>query len=178
METVSRKTLTQPITIHEHYRGNLNATMQIVIYADFADPDFIPIDTAINDLLKRYVDDICVAYRHFPQVIKHPFSFAVAQAIEAAGKQEKFWQMLNRVVAHQDKLSDGKLRHYAEAIGVNKAQFEDDFSDASLVKHIKQDIDSGKASGVNRAPAIFIKGVRQQSLSLQHIQELIAGHQP
>jgi len=169
-----QRDVTHPITSNDHYRGNINANVRILIYVDFVDAEFVPIHASINELLKTSSDDVLVAYRHFPQTVSHPQAFAAAQAIESAGKQGQFWKMVEHILAHQDKLSDGMLRQYARLIGVDMAKFEDHFSESGLVKRIKQDIDTGKASGVDSTPAIFINGVRHQNLSMRYIQELIS----
>mgnify|MGYP000698479520 CR=1 FL=1 len=52
--------------------------------------------------------------------------------------------------------------------------FEDDFSSPSTLKRIQHDAQTAKDSHVETAPAIFINGNRQQTLSMRFVQDLIA----
>lgn len=166
--------LKQAIQENDHKRGNPNASVRLVIYADFANPAIIPIENTLQTLLQQSEDDVLIVYRHFPQSVKYPLAYATAQALEAAGQQGKFWEMLAQVLSNQSDLTDGALRQFARDIGLDVAQFEDDFSSTAIMAHIDADIQSGKASQVSDTPAIFINRTHQQTLSMRFIQELIS----
>lgn len=168
-----QRDLSFPVNPRDHRLGKLTAKVRIVVYADFADSDILSTKETLDDILAGSADDVLLVYRHFPDTVNHPQAYASAQALEAAAKQGKFHEMLEQIIAHQDELSDGFLRQYARAIDLDKAQFEDDFSSTDTIKRIKQDIETGKDSKVDRTPAIFINGVRQSTLSARFIHELI-----
>lgn len=167
--------LKQAIHEDDHQRGHRDASVKIIIYADFANPALVPLENSLQTLLEQSGDDVLVVYRHFPQSIKYPLAYATSQALEAAGKQDKFWDMLERVFSNQENITDGVLRQFARDIGLDVAQFEDDFSSRSVNQRIDRDIESGEQSGVVDVPAIFINGTRQQSLSMRFIHELMSG---
>lgn len=168
-----QRDLSLAVNPRDHRRGKLNAKVRIVIYADFADPDLLPTQNTLDEILSKSADDVLVVYRHFPDTANHPEAYASAQALEAAAKQGKFHEMLVQILANQDELSDGFLRQYAHAIDLDVSQFEDDFSSQDVAKRIKHDIKTGKDSKVDTTPAIFINGVRQSTLSGRFIHELI-----
>ena len=146
--------LTQAIHENDHQRGKPDASEKIVIYADFTQPDLI----SLENTLKNYSDSL-VVYRHFPQTIKHPLAYATSQALESAGEQGKFWEMLAQVLDNQAELSDGKLRQLARDIGLDVAQFEDDMASVAIMKRIDANIQTAKASQVADTPAIFRDGM-------------------
>ncbi|GAB5494466.1 MAG: DsbA family protein [Phototrophicaceae bacterium] len=152
--------LTHAIHENDHQRGTPDASEKIVIYADFTNPDLIPIENT----LKNYRDSLIV-YRHFPQTIKHPLAYATSQALESAGKQGKFWEMLAQILAHQANLTDGKLRQLAREINLDVAQFEDDIASVAIMTRINEDIRSAKASHITASPAIFRNGMFISALS-------------
>lgn len=166
--------LKQAIHENDHQRGHRNASVKILIYVDFANPDIIPLENNVQTLLEQSGDDVLVVYRHFPQSIKYPLAYATSQALESAEKQNKFWEMLEQVLSNQEDITDGVLRQFARDIGLDVAQFEDDFSSSTVNQRIDRDIQSGKKSGVQDAPAIFINGTRQQTLSMRFVHELIS----
>lgn len=167
--------LSHPVNARDHAFGNPDADVRIVVYTDFANPSMIPLHATLRDLIKDSGDDVVVVYRHFPDTLKNPQGYASAQALEASAKQGKFEEMAEQLLANQDKLTDGFLRQYARAVGLDNAQFSDDFSSPDVIKRIKEDIASAKASHVESSPAIFVNGVRQSTLSERFIKELIAG---
>lgn len=166
--------LKQPIHENDHLRGNPNASVNIVIYADFANPEMISLEDNLQQILDQLGDDVLLVYRHFPQSIKHPLAYATSQALETSAIHNKFWEMLAQVLAHQEHLTDGALRQFARDIGLDVAQFEDDFSSGTINKRIDDDIQTAKRSGIHDAPAIFINGIRQQQLSIGFVRELIS----
>ncbi|MGB7337514.1 MAG: thioredoxin domain-containing protein [Phototrophicaceae bacterium] len=169
-----QRDLTESLTSQDHTRGNTNASVRIIIYMDVTDPRSIPIHNTVAEIIQTLSNEVAVAYRYFPQTIQFPQAFAVAQTLESAAAQDKFWDMVNHLLAHQDQLTDGLLRQHAGHIGLDKARFEDDFSSPSTLKRIQHDAQTAKDSHVETAPAIFINGNRQQTLSMRFVQDLIA----
>ncbi|MGJ3237175.1 MAG: DsbA family protein [Anaerolineae bacterium] len=166
--------LKDPIHARDHQRGNPSAKVKIVLYLDFADPETVRLQKSLDQLMQSSADDVLIVYRHFPQTTRNVQAFAVAQALEAAAKQDQFWEMLDQILAHQDQLTDGFLRQYARAIDLDKAQFEDDFSHTDTLQRIRHDMQRASDSTIEQAPAIFINGLRQHGISLRFIHELIA----
>ncbi|MEM9955740.1 MAG: thioredoxin domain-containing protein [Chloroflexota bacterium] len=167
------KDLSHGITSEDYWQGNLDAGVQIVMYVDVSDPEFSTLHQQAMTIRDTFEEQIVLVYRYFPNTEKNPLGYAVAQALASAGKQGQFWAMVAQLATHPQQLSDGALRQHANAIGLDKTQFEDDFSHPTTLKRIQRDMESAKASGVASAPAIFINGVRQQRLSQSYIKRLI-----
>src|SRR5262249_28411505 len=99
-------------------------------------------------------------FRNFPLAEIHPHAQHAAEAAEVAGAQGKFWEMHDRLLEHQRALDDSHLRAYAEAIGLDGAQFARELEAHSAARRVREDILSGIHSGVNGTPTFFINGVR------------------
>jgi protein-disulfide isomerase len=56
------------------------------------------------------------AYRHFPLSQIHPHSFQAAEPAEAAGAQDRFWEMHDMLFEHQDRLTTQDFLAYAGAL--------------------------------------------------------------
>jgi protein-disulfide isomerase len=90
----------------------------------------------------------------------HPRAPFAAEAAEAAGAQERFWEMHDRLFEHQRELADAELREHAEAVGVDDVErFDAELRRGAHRARVEQDHDSGTRSGVPSTPRFFVNGV-------------------
>jgi protein-disulfide isomerase len=154
---------------HDHHQGSLNAKVVLVAYGDYQCSQFEKLCTLIqtiqeqpNALLLKH-NDFCLIVRHFPQAQIHPQAQKAAAAAEAAAAQGKFWQMHEILLKHQHDLGDGYLAEYADNLGLDVTRFVRDIARKVYADSINQDLASGMLSGVTKAPALFINGVRYKN---------------
>jgi protein-disulfide isomerase len=99
-------------------------------------------------------------YRNFPVSQTHPQAQHPAEAAEAAGAQNKFWEMHDSLFDHQAALGNGNLVEYAVALGMDSTRFLRDMASHTGAGHVREDFASGISSGVNGTPTFFINGAR------------------
>jgi protein-disulfide isomerase len=112
----------------DHIQGPDNAPVTLVEYDDYECPycgQAYPIIKQIQDNLG---DNLRFVFRNFPLSQVHPHA---QRAAEAAGAQNKFWNMHDYLYEHQQALDDKHLEKYAGIIGLNLDKFNDD-----IKKHI------------------------------------------
>jgi protein-disulfide isomerase len=166
-------TLSSPVNPQDHYQGSEFATVILVLYGDYQCSDSKTVYEVIQRL--SFFDSLKFVFRHFPQVDRYPDALHAAEAAEAAGSQDQFWQMHQCLFEHQDALDDGSLVEYAIALDLSVNQFLAEMTSDAHVPHIMKDIDSGIQSGVACAPAVFINGERYEDLlSLDTLSAKIA----
>lgn len=73
-------------------RGNTDAPIKIVEFADFECPYCRSVVPIIEGLFEKYGDKISLEYRHFPLSF-HASAQKAAEASECAREQGKFWEM-------------------------------------------------------------------------------------
>jgi formate-nitrite transporter family protein len=56
----------------------------------------------------------------------------------------------------QQLVTDDNLRRSAASLGLNVARFDREFLDRTYSRHVDEDIQSGKSSGINSTPTFFI----------------------
>src|SRR5258706_2534001 len=108
-----------PVADRDHIQGPIDAPSALLEYGDYQCPycgDVYPIIKAIQEQLG---DRLCFAFRNFPLVNAHPYAEHAAEAAEAAGAQEKFWEMHDLLFENQDALDDENLAEYAAALGLD-----------------------------------------------------------
>ena len=61
---------------------------------------------------------------------------------------------------HEQVLTDDNLRQSAAKLGLNISKFNREFLEGTYSRHVDEDIQSGKESGVTKTPTFFINGDR------------------
>ena len=144
----------------DHIRGPLGAPVTVVEYADFECPYCGRAEPVIRELLAG-AGDVRYVWRHLPLNDVHPTAQLAAEAAEAAAAQGAFWEMHDRLLAHQDpglRVSD--LMAYARELGLDEGRFADDLRRHAGAAHIARDVDGADLSGVTGTPTFFINGRR------------------
>lgn len=152
------------VSARDHIQGSQTASVTLLEYGDYASPACGHAHLIVKELQERLGDGLRVVYRHFPRQSNHVRAERAAQACEAAGAQNKFWEMHEVLCAHLDRLSDRHLRFYATQVGLDMAQFNREMAAEKWVERVREDQMSGARSGVDHAPAFFINGTRHDGL--------------
>jgi protein-disulfide isomerase len=131
--------LKNPITEHDHAAGPATAPVTLLEYGNFECihcGQFFPV---VKEIRKLLGNELRFVFRNFPTVKTHPHALRAATAAEAAGRQEKFWEMHDQLFTHQNALDDHHLASYARRIGLNIERFDRDMLDESLRQEIEAD---------------------------------------
>jgi len=113
---------------YDHIHGPINAPITIVEYGDFECPYTGKAYPIVKEIIRRLGDSICFVFRNFPLNEIHPHAEHAAEAAEAAGAQDKFWQMHEYLFEHQEVLDDRHLLEYAKRVGSDIKRFEKEIS--------------------------------------------------
>ena len=96
-----------------------------------------------------------LVFRHFPLASKHPRSPALHAAAEAAGKQGRFFEMVDSLYADRGRIHDPHLWERAERFGLDPDRFEADRRSEAVEARVRRDFESGIRAGVGSTPALF-----------------------
>lgn len=125
-------------------------------------------------LLKHFENRMRFVFRHFPLREVHPHAELAAEAAEAAGAQQKFWQMHNLLFEHQSHVKAANLRQYAGQAEVDLDLYDYQMKDHVYLQRVPEHIDSGIRSGVRATPTFFINGVMHDvAFDLKQLQKVI-----
>jgi Na+/H+ antiporter NhaA len=162
--TVERPTRLDPAVDPEvdHVRGPDDAPLTLVEYGDMECPFCGRATGVVSELRARFGDDLRYVFRHLPLVEVHPHAQLAAEAVEAAGAQGKFWEMHDKLFAHQDLLEAPDLLDHASALGLDLERFARELGDGTYGQHVRDDVAGAEASGVEGTPTFFVNGVRHQ----------------
>lgn len=121
----------------------------LIVYADLGCPHCAGAWQRLNNEPGRLV------FRHFPVKSKHPRSPALHAAAEAAGRQGRFFEMVDSLYADRGRVDDPHLWERAERFGLDLERFEADRRAEETEARIKRDFRSGIRAGVAGTPAVF-----------------------
>jgi protein-disulfide isomerase len=130
----------------DHVRG---AGEPLIVYADLGCPHCAAAWTEISARPRRLV------FRHFPVASKHPRAPALHAAAEAAGRQGRFFEMVDSLYADRGRVDDPHLWQRVAELGLDLGRFEADRRSAAVAARVRRDFESGIRAGVNGTPAVF-----------------------
>jgi Na+/H+ antiporter NhaA len=142
----------------DHIRGPEDASVTVVEYGDFQCPYCGMAEAAVREV--RADADVRFVWRHLPLTDVHPQAQLAAEASEAAGAQGAFWAMHDLLLTRQAELRINDLLRYADELGLDRKQFQEDLKRHVHAGRVAQDVESADLSGVSGTPTFFINGQR------------------
>jgi protein-disulfide isomerase len=139
-------------------RGNVDAPVTIVEFADFQCPYCQEVEPSLKAVLDKYQGKVRLAFRDFPINQIHPQAQHAAEASRCAGEQGKFWEYHDLLYAKQEKLDPVSLKDYARTAGLDVERFGACLASGKFKAPIESDVQAGTLSGVTATPAFFIDG--------------------
>ena len=152
--------LVLPVGVRDHAQGSSEAIVTLLEYSDFEGGHCAETFRVVQEITRWLRGELYYVFRHFPAANKYANAFSAAEAAEAAGAQGRFWEMHDWLCEHSPTITDAHLKDYAQEIGLDGERFERERREHTYIEKVLEDFESGVASGVTRAPAFFINGVR------------------
>lgn len=144
-------------------RGDKEAKVVITEYSDFQCPACASYYELVKLAHKDFGDNLTIVYRHFPIRRIHANTEIAALSAEAAGKQNKFWEMHDMLFENQKNWESEKnaqeiFMGYAKKLELNLEKFKRDLNSKEAKEKVEDDYQSGVAVGVDHTPTFFING--------------------
>jgi Na+:H+ antiporter, NhaA family len=145
----------------DHVRGGEDpAAVSMVLYADYLCPYCRRIRPVILRLRQAFGTRLAYVFRHFPNERAHPGAEFLARAAEAAGKQDRFWEMHDWLYTHEPPLTRDGVLAFARSIGLDMDRFDRDLAADETRRRVEEDLVEGRRNGVTGTPTVFMDGVR------------------
>jgi protein-disulfide isomerase len=168
-----------PVSKTDFIRGNPNAKITLIEYADFQCPACAAMHSTIKQLEGNFKDNLRLIYRFFPLTDAHQNAMISAQAAYAASLQGKFWEMHDIIYENQDSWSDSTqpktiFTDYAKKIGLNLNKFNSDIDSDSTKKFVSDEQNKGLDLGISGTPTLFLNGKQiQNPTSYEEFKKLV-----
>jgi len=174
-----------------HIRGNEEkAEVIIEEFGDFECPPCRGMAESLDKLQEEYRARVVFVFREFPLTTMHEHALAAAIAAEAAGAQNRFWEMHRLLYEKQADWSAATdpqpmFASYAEEIHLDVARFKADLASETTGNRVLADQARGKSLGVTGTPTLFINDERApfdqiKTLELLHrvVETALSGKKP
>lgn len=149
----------------DHVIGKADAPVTIIEYGDMQCPACGQLAPSLKTVFSQVSDTVRMVFRNFPLVSIHDKAQISAQALEAAGLQNKFWEMHDLLYDKQSEWSAipvtsvvATFSTYAGSLGLDTARFEADINSKAVADRIAEDVKTADALQLNSTPSLFLNG--------------------
>lgn len=170
---------TEKLRIGDRVQGSDSQKVTIIEYGDFQCPGCGSLHTPFKALLEKYKDTTTFVFRNFPLTNIHPNALAAAAVAEAAGQQNKYFEMHDKLYTTQDNWSNlsgsertSYFRKLAEELQLDLAKFDTDLTSDDVSTKIRRDQALGGKSRVDSTPSIIINGQKLGKDALADITKI------
>ncbi|HET6464710.1 MAG TPA: thioredoxin domain-containing protein [Nitrospiria bacterium] len=145
-------------------RGKPGGKLVIVEFSDFQCPYCKQATKPIDEVLKKYPQDVVFYYKHLPITQIHPMAYKMAMASECARVQRAgaFWSFHDRFFSEPPIRDAAQLREQIEQLaqqqGLDTKRFLTCYDNGEQAQRIQKDMaDAGKI-GVSSTPTFLLNG--------------------
>ena len=156
--------------------GNPDAKVTLVEFMDPACGTCAKFHPFVKQLMQQQAGRMNLVIRYLPF---HQGSDKMVAMLEAARKQDKFWEVLELMFATQRQWTINHVAQpdifmgFIERAGVDVARIQQDMNNPEIAKIIQQDLADGKLLGADKTPSFFVNGKPLPSFGSQQLQALI-----
>ena len=153
--------------IGEHVRGKADSEVVFVEYADLQCPGCAAVMPRISEITKAYGDRVAFIFRNFP-ISGHQNARAASAAVESAGFQGYFWEMLETLYSNRaswiQETGNTRTQTFADlfkeiAPNGDVEKFKNELTNSNIEKKINFDYGLGiKNDNVTGTPALYVNG--------------------
>jgi protein-disulfide isomerase len=146
-----------------YVQGEGTSGVTLAEYGDFQCPACAGYEPVLEQVKAKYGDQIKFQFSHFPLVSIHPNAMSAHRAAEAAGRQDKFWEMHDLLYERQSAWSSsnaaaGLFEGYARELGLDMDKYRSDVASSDIQAVINADMRAGQNAKVTATPAFLIDG--------------------
>jgi protein-disulfide isomerase/uncharacterized membrane protein len=183
VKTEDGNTATLTTAPSDPWKGNPEAKVVIVEFADFECGYCKRVSGQLNQVVQAYGDDVLMVFKHFPMDPrcnpgvnnkKHREACNAAVAAACAQEQGKFWAFHDLAFKNQHQLKFEHLETYIEKIGMDPDDFKRCVRRSDIHARVKANGEEGKALDIHGTPRIFINGkLYKGGMSAQQYARLV-----
>lgn len=138
-------------------QGNADGLVTIVAFSEYQCPFCARVLPTITEVLDKHEGDVRLFFKDHPLPF-HAEAEPAARAAHAAGKQGKFWEYHDLLFENQKDLPKKKYSEYAEELGLDVEQFEEDMASEEITQMVADGLKLSSKLGVRGTPNFFING--------------------
>ncbi len=151
------------------FKGKADAPVTIIEFSVFQCPYCSKAANTVEEILKKYPDDVKFVFQHFPLGF-HPWAKPAAIAAECAAAQDggAFWSLHDNYFANQKALNPdnviAKSKEYLASAEIDMTKWTDCAENTESAEHkaasaaVDAAMATGQKHGVSGTPGFFVNG--------------------
>ncbi len=164
---------------HAISKGPQHAKVTIVEFFDPACESCARVYRPVKELLAAFPDQVRLVLRYAPL---HVGSEGVCRMLEAARRQDRYWQVLDVMFATQSQWAS---HHHpqpdllwelipAAGVDIDMDRLRADAAEFAIGSLVQQDVEDGAKLGVRQTPTFLVNGRPLPSFGLQQLHTLVS----
>lgn len=163
-----------PIPLNDSpVKGNPNARLTLVVFGDYQSGYTARSQAVVDRLLTEFPDQIKFIFKHLPLTDRHPQANEAALSAIAASKQDRFWEMHERLIRRSRRLESDVYLLLATEIGLDLVQFQSDRNSLWALDRLSADEKLAANLGVDGVPSFFLNGRRMLTWRYDYLKTKI-----
>lgn len=170
VDNVNPFAITTNSVINDRVFGNKDAKVTLWEYGDFQCPGCGAAHANLKSISEKYKNSMRFVFRNFPLTSAHPHAFAAAATAEAAGQQNKYWEMYDKLYETRESWSSmsaeqrqSAFEQYAKEIALDMDKFKADIASKPVADKINFDRALGLKLGVDSTPTLYLDTTKVSS---------------
>lgn len=176
---------TKQLKADDHVKWSADKKNLLIEYSDFQCPSC----KNVHDILKTIdasgsadfsiTKKVTFVYRYFPLFQIHDKAYAAAYAAEAAGKQNKFWEMVDLLFNNQqvwEKSNSPQQEYflsYAKELKLDVDRFKKDSDSNEIKNRVAEDLNAANQMGIDSTPTFFLNGQKVEVNSSDEFKRML-----
>ncbi len=145
-----------------HLKGDPNAKYTLVEFSDFQCPSCKKAMPMIENALKKQQGKLNYVFRHFQAASAHQHSRTLGLAAEAAGRQGRFYEMVDKLFESQEKYDAASpediadmTAKFAKQLKLDVPRFKKDMAAAEVIARYDADMADAEKASLSQTPSFF-----------------------
>ena len=152
----------------EYLASNPSSKVTLVEFGDYECPACVVYHPFVKQVLTEFPGKVNYVFRNYP-LSYHQKALVASYVVEAAGLQNKFWQMHDKVYESSEEWvnsanTEETLLEYAKELGLDSEKLKSDMESDSIKNKIKSDMNDGDLVKLDSTPTFYVNGVKMESL--------------
>lgn len=150
----------------DHAYGTSTPKVTILSYCSFQKPACKSLVLTLAELQQEYKDELRIVLRQYPQPEVDDKSLLAAYAVEAAGLEDRYWQMNNVLYSQQSDwlgLTPAEFQDWlveqAGKLDINRARWEANMTSEVVRSRISQTIEEAAGLQLSGTPVLFFNNI-------------------
>jgi protein-disulfide isomerase/peroxiredoxin len=147
-----------PIDELDWIYGNQQAKITMIKYGDYQCKPCAQATGVLQEVMKKYNDNVRFVFRHLPLRHTHPLAQEAAESAEAAGNQGKFWEMHYLLYQQNAEVDRDRLLSLAKGLKLDMEKFTTELNNRTHKDSVNSDFKSAVKNKIKLPATLFING--------------------